>query len=242
MSQVEWVQHTAEPGGGLENMELSRTFVTASIEAKGRLGTMLAGAAVSLLPPDGDRPTSREFRLLLFDGDLTIIDSLAVSTSYVARTSSVSYSSTGPKTITGTETKLEDDSGVLSVVLVEHHQQGRIGVKFHAHAPANKPVAEVLPAMEFLAMMKYAKSFVVYPRWAAIPYHEAVDITELSPEFLTVVKDWYDLASSLNDIQPQSKLGMQFPNLAAPQRSWLNVDTLNPLSLDGRVALNAFKK
>ena len=223
---MRWVDELQEP----------QTFVTASVEAPGRLGTMLAGAAVSLLPPDGNRPTSREFRILLLDEEFATIDALALSTSYVARTSTLSHSDAGTQEITGTETKLVDDSGVLSLVMVEHHQQERIGIKFHAYAPVNKPLQEVLPAMEFLALMKYAKRVVVYPRWASIPYHEAVDITELSPKFHAVVKYWYDLAESLTEIQPGIEPGMRFPNLAAPQGSWLNVDTLNPLSIDQVIA------
>lgn len=208
---MRWVDELQEP----------QTFVTASVEAPGRLGTMLAGAAVSLLPPDGNRPTSREFRILLLDEEFATIDALALTTSYIARTS--------VEEITGTETKLVDDSGVVSIVLVEHHQQGRIGIKFHAHAPVNKPLKDVLPALEFLALMKYAKSCVVYPRWAAIPYHEAVDITELSPKFHAAVKSWYDLAESMKEISPATEPALRFPNLAAPQRSWLNIDTLPPV-------------
>jgi hypothetical protein len=63
-----------------------------------------------------------------------------------------------------------------------------------------------------------------------------VDITELSPKFHAVVKYWYDLAESLTEIQPGIEPGMRFPNLAAPQGSWLNVDTLNPLSIDQVIA------
>ncbi|NWO17445.1 MAG: hypothetical protein HLX46_11590 [Corynebacterium sp.] len=213
----------------VDELQEQQTFVTASVEAPGRLGTMLAGAAVSLLPPDGNRPTSREFRILLLDEEFATIDALALSTSYVARTSTLSHSDAGRQEITGTETKLVDDSGELSLVMVEHHQQERIGIKFHAHAPVNKPLKDVLPALEFLALMKYAKSCVVYPRWAAIPYHEAVDITELSPKFHVAVKSWYDLAESMKEISPATEPALRFPNLAAPQRSWLNIDTLPPV-------------
>lgn len=231
----------ADPGAEISTVHLARfmrwvdelqepqTFVTTSVEAPGRLGTMLAGAAVSLLPPDGNRAASRQFRILLLDEEFATIDALALSTSYVARTSTLSHSDAGTQEITGTETKLVDDSGVLSLVMVEHHQQERIGIKFHAHAPVNKPLKDVLPALEFLALMKYAKSCVVYPRWAAIPYHEAVDITELSPKFHAAVKSWYDLAESMKEISPATEPALRFPNLAAPQRSWLNIDTLPPV-------------
>src|SRR5699024_1508367 len=104
---MRWVDELQEP----------QTFVTASVEAPGRLSTMLAGAAVSLLPPDGNRPTSREFRILLLDEEFATIDALALSTIYVARTSTLSHSDAGTQEITGTETKLVDDSGVLSLVM-----------------------------------------------------------------------------------------------------------------------------
>lgn len=214
----------------LENaLQPSQTFVTASIEAPGRLGTMLAGAAVSLLPPEDGKAVSKEFRLVLFDEELSIIDTLAVYTSYVAQSSHVSHDGPNTVSITGTETKLVDKSGVLSVVLVEHHQQQRIGIKFHAHAPTHKLLRDVLPNLQFLALMKYAKSFLVYPRWAAISYHEAVDITSLSSEFCTVVKRWYDLASSLNELQPDAQPSLQFPDLAAKQPTWRALMTSNPL-------------
>lgn len=163
-------------------LQPSQTFVTTSIEAPGQLGTMLSGAAVSLLPPEDGKAVSKEFRLVLLDEDLSIIDTLAVYISYVAQTSHVSHDGPHLVSITGTKTKLVDESGVLSAVLVEHHQQQRIGIKFQADGPARKLLSDVLPSLQFLALMKYAKSFLVYPRWAAIPYHEAVDITSLSAE------------------------------------------------------------
>lgn len=190
---------------------------------------MLSGAAVSLLPPENGKAVSKEFRLVLFDEDLSIIDTLAVYTSYVAQTSHVSHDGPHSVNVTGTETKLVDKSGVLSVVLVEHHQQQRIGIKFHAHAPTHKLLRDVLPNLQFLALMKYAKSFLVYPRWAAIPYHEAVDITSLSTEFLIVVKRWYDLADSLNNLQPDTQPSLKFPDLATKQPTWRALMTSNPL-------------
>jgi hypothetical protein len=131
--------------------------------------------------------------------------------------------------ITGTETKLVDESGVLSVVLVQHHQQQRIGIKFQGHGPARKLLSDVLPSLQFLALMKYANSFLVYPRWAAIPYHEAVDITSLSAEFCTVVKRWYDIADSLNNLQPDTQPSLKFPDLATKQPTWRALMTSNPL-------------
>ncbi|MDN5705853.1 hypothetical protein [Corynebacterium casei] len=214
----------------LENaLQTSQTFVTASIEAPGQLGTMLSGAAVSLLPPEDGKAASKEFRLVLLDEDLSIIDTLAVHTSYVAQTSYVSHDGPNTVSITGTETKLVDENGVLSVVLVEHHQQRRIGIKFHAHAPTHKLLRDVLPSLQFLALMKYAKSFLIYPRWAAIPYHEAVDITSLSTEFCTVVKRWYDLADSLNSLQPGTQPSLKFPDLDTQQPTWRALMTSNPI-------------
>ena len=214
----------------LENaLQPSQTFVTASIEAQGQLGTMLSGAAVSLLPPENGKAVSKEFRLVLFDEDLSIIDTLAVYTSYVSQTSHVSHDGPHSVNVTGTETKLVDKCGVLCVVLVEHHQQQRIGIKFHAHAPTHKLLNDVLPSLQFLALMKYAKSFLVYPRWGAIPYHEAVDITSLSTEFLIVVKRWYDLASSLNELQPDAQPSLQFPDLTTKQPTWRALMTSDPI-------------
>src|SRR5690625_7783437 len=96
---MRWVDELQEP----------QTFVPASVEAPGRLGTMLAGAAVSLLSPDGNRPTSREFRILLLFEEFATIDSLALSPFCVARASTLSLRDAGTLLFTVTEHNLLDE-------------------------------------------------------------------------------------------------------------------------------------
>lgn len=196
-------------------LELPEDSADVSVDAPGGLGGTLTGAAISLRPHEESKAKAQALRMLLLDSDRNVIDELPLERDYI------SYGNANGGKIPGAETKLIDPTGVLTVILRSVFQEQNTDINFHIAPPENQLADDVLPTMRFLANFSIAQSFVVAPRFGPIPFNAAVDIADVSEDFLEQNSRWYELTNSLVKIQEWASFGINFPDLSSVQTKWL---------------------
>lgn len=196
-------------------LELPEGSADVHIDAPGELGGALTGAAISLQPYKDSKAKASELRLLLLNDQRSVLDELLLERDHI------SFGNTREGKLSGAETKLVDQTGVLTVILRSEFQERKIDINFHISVPQKKLAADVLPAIQFLANIKHAHCFVVAPRFGPIPYSAAVNTAGISEDFLDQNARWHELASSLVEIQNRASFGINFPDLSSADPEWL---------------------
>lgn len=184
-------------------MELS-TGVSGSATFPGGLGGDFENASVMVFPVSDIHEEEREQRLVLFDEEDCLIDSLVFQREYT--TTGVTAGDLGPR---GMESRLIDDCGVLEVRLRFDVDEQTSGMAATVHPPHGKLAIDVLPVLRFYQKMKAPNTLTFAPRFGPIP-----DLREPLMERDANITDlWVDVAEALKLIQEHTAQRLHFPNL-----------------------------
>lgn len=216
-------------------LELPEGSADVRIDAPGGLGGALTEVAISLQPHEDNKAKASELRLLLLDKQRSVLDELLLERDHI------SFGSAHEGKLPGAETKLVDQTGVLTVILRSEFQEWKTDINFHVSVPQKKLAVDVLPAIQFLDNIKNARSFVVAPRFGPIPYSAAINTADVSEDFLDQNARWYELTNSLVEIQKRASFGINFPDLSSVEPEWLQEIIWMGKLLQGNTAATAAK-